>query len=483
MPTLDQEGELVIVSPIDRPLSAFNESLTVIYDVAPDVQWLFETQAGAWRRVLMNLFGNALKYTQSGHILVSLKSSASVAVSKIGRPSRGDSDRDEMVSVTLTVKDTGQGIDSEYLQSNVFKPFSQEDPLSPGSGLGLSIVHQTVVSLGGKIDISSTKGVGTEVTVRIDLPRTPNAEALASDQDHGVPRTRELCRGKSIGLVGFDTPSEHQDQALSLLRSSLARMYQDHFSMQVSFVSPDSPSGSYDIYVVRQTYLDAVDEICRQNSTARKGLPPAVLVICSTPQVAQKLSSSASQRSSPAIYEFISQPCGPHKMANALQACVKHQQEQQPSSVPNDIPYGTVNGTINGTKSTKVSMKTPFPLSLPQKALDAAVMHADIEPGTTKAVAAVSTSRIDDADVTEISATVETTHIVPSVLLVDDNTVNLQLLVAVMKKAKFPYFTACNGLEAFEVYKAHAAEIQVILMGKPQPQPLIRSLEYLSNIS
>ncbi|KAL2816599.1 hypothetical protein BDW59DRAFT_153182 [Aspergillus cavernicola] len=443
MPTLDQKGEIVIASLTERPLSAFNESLTVVYDVAPDVQWLFETQAGAWRRVLMNLFGNALKYTQSGYILVTLKSTTP-AGSRVGRLSRGDCG-EETSSVTLTVKDTGQGIDKDYLHSNLFKPFSQEDSLSPGSGLGLSIVHQTVVSLGGKVDISSTKGVGTEVAVQIDLPRTPNAEITDSHDDRGtVLQAKELVRGKSVGLVGFG-PSDHDDEALGLLRCSLTRMYKEHFSMEVGSVS-ESRESSYDMYVVRQAYLVDAETICRQISDIQKTSPP-VLVICSTPQVAQKLSTSA-QRLSSSVYEFISQPCGPCKMANALQACMKPVMNSTNGTLANEPPLNTLQ---------------------PSKLQNGAVTNADAELLPTKATATITTSTLDDGDVTEISATLEAARIVPSVLLVDDNTVNLQLLVAVMKKAKFPYLTACNGLEALQLYKSRAKEIQVILMDISMP--------------
>ncbi|KAL4901232.1 hypothetical protein BDW74DRAFT_160537 [Aspergillus multicolor] len=505
MPTLDQEGELVMASPTERPLSAFNESLTIIYDVAPDLQWLFETQAGAWRRVLMNLFGNALKYTQSGYILVSLKTSAP-APAKARRLSRDENV--DMASVTLSVKDTGQGIDKEYLQSNVFKPFSQENPLSPGSGLGLSIVHQTVISLGGKIDILSTKGAGTEVKVRVDLPRTPNSEDTNNDQNQNhraVAETRDLVRGKSVGLVGFGTPSEHNEEALTILRSALSRMYQDHFGMNVGFASPEEP-GVFDIYVVRQTYLETADEICRKVG-AVKGKRPAVLVICSTPQIAQKLSSSSSERPSPAIYEFISQPCGPYKTANALRACVSRQENERPSApltngtthtngctngngttngITNGVTHanGYTNGVTNGVEehTTKEppngltelkieTLKSAFPVALSPKSLakqnGAVTTDVDVQVSPTSTVTTITTSAVDEGDgaVTEISATLETSRIIPSVLLVDDNSVNLQLLVAVMKKAKLPYFTACNGLEALEVYKAHAKEIHVILMG------------------
>ncbi|KAL3440585.1 hypothetical protein BJX65DRAFT_314661 [Aspergillus insuetus] len=467
VPTLNQDGELVMASPTERPLSAFNESLTVVYDVAPDVQWLFETQAGAWRRVLMNLFGNALKYTQSGYIHMSLKSSTPSTAPDNRRLSRCESDREEPATVTLTVKDTGQGIDKEYLQSNVFKPFSQEDPLSPGSGLGLSIVHQTVVSLGGKIDINSTKGFGTEVTVHCDLSCTPKAEVANDDQGRGVVHeAKELVRGKSIGLVGFRTSSEQNDQALELLRSSLTRTYQEHFGVKVRFICPETIGEPCDIYVARQTYMDEADEICRRVTAAaavagKSPISPPVIVICSTPQVAQKLSTSTSasdsQRASRSVHEFISQPCGPSKMAHTLRACINRQKEQasHPPAKTNGVP-----------KNNNI-----IPLSLPAKPLrnGAAVAHADISVSPTKAAASITTSTLDNGAITEISATLEPIPIVPSVLLVDDNTVNLQLLVAVMKKAKFPHFTATNGLEALEVYKAHSREIQVILMDISMP--------------
>lgn len=447
-PMIDNHGELVIASPNERPVSAFNESLTVVYDVAPAIHWLFETQAGAWRRILMNLFGNALKYTETGHILVSLKSTAPTAASKSAKKSRDDGA--EMAGVTLTVKDTGQGIDRQYLASNVFKPFSQEDPLSPGSGLGLSIVYQTVVSLGGTVDVSSIKGAGTEVTVRVDLARTPKEATVDQSQSQrDVQQTRDLVRAKSIGLVGFGVPWEQNEEALTLLRASLARMYVNHFGMKVGFVTPGAQD-VYDIYVVQQTYLGGMEDIYRRASA--KGVAPAVLVICSTPQTAQKLAGEHRHQSH-ALYEFISQPCGPFKTAKALKACVERQAQERP---------------IMDTKELErkvEELKTPFPLTITPKGLqNGTVTKRDVELSLTSAVATITVNDNDGA-VNEIPATLGATRVAPSVLLVDDNSVNLQLLMAVMKKAKFPYFTACNGLEALEAYKAHAKEIQVILMG------------------
>ncbi|KAF7115471.1 hypothetical protein CNMCM5793_002429 [Aspergillus hiratsukae] len=452
VPARDSDGDLTTKSTAERPLSAFNESLTIIYDVEPDVQWLFETQAGAWRRILMNLFGNALKYTRSGYISVTLKSRSSATNTKMKRLSRGDGTREDMGSVTLTVKDTGQGIDKQYLQSNVFKPFSQEDPLSPGSGLGLSIVHQTVVSLGGKVDITSTKGVGTEVTVTMDLPRTPQAEVADNERDTSIVRkAKDRVRGKSIGLIEFGSSSQQDDEALVLLRSSLLRMYKENFGMEVGLVSSNLPDQSYDMYLVRQANLDQVDRICRQVTMAETdSRSPPMIVICSTPQMAQKLSTTASQRPSTSIYEFISQPCGPSKMANSLLACLKRQRER-----PSRISTGGID----------TALLTAVEASKARRQSDNVSRVDFLTP--EKTIVSVTTTNVDDAAL-EIS-TIEATKKVPSVLLVDDNDVNLKLLVAFMKKAKFPYHTASNGLEALEVYKMNVGYIPVVLMDISMP--------------
>ena len=136
---INHHGKVVITSPNERPVSVFNKLLTVIYDVAPDIRWLFEMQAGVWQYILMNLFGNALKYTHSRHIIISLKSAALTLDTKSSRKTRENGT--EIASIILTVKDTGQGIDRQYLESNIFRLFSQEDPLLPGSRLGLSIIY------------------------------------------------------------------------------------------------------------------------------------------------------------------------------------------------------------------------------------------------------------------------------------------------------------------------------------------------------
>jgi signal transduction histidine kinase len=74
----------------------------------------------------------------------------------------------EVEHVVLTVRDTGSGME-EATQARIFDPFFTTKPVGEGSGLGLSIVHGIVVAHGGRIDVSSRSGEGSEF--RVTLPR------------------------------------------------------------------------------------------------------------------------------------------------------------------------------------------------------------------------------------------------------------------------------------------------------------------------
>ena len=109
------------------------------------------TDADKLRQVLLNLAGNAVKYTKTGTVRLALH----------GLPDGAE----------LEVQDTGVGIDAEHL-ARIYEPFWQVDSSQRsrdgGTGLGLSIVHRMVQLLGGRVDVTSRVGEGTTfiVTVR-----------------------------------------------------------------------------------------------------------------------------------------------------------------------------------------------------------------------------------------------------------------------------------------------------------------------------
>lgn len=123
-----------------------------------------------FRQVLINIASNAIKYNKPGGY-----------IKHTIREKVIDS---STVEITATIKDSGIGMSPEFLKK-VFEPFAQESDDArtqyAGSGLGLSIVKLMVDNLGGRIEINSEQGVGTEVSVTI--PFKINKDAVYDEQD------------------------------------------------------------------------------------------------------------------------------------------------------------------------------------------------------------------------------------------------------------------------------------------------------------
>lgn len=136
-----------------------HSGVVVILDV--DTQnYRYNTQPGALRRLVMNLLGNALKYTSHGYVYIKLEASE-MEDFNVSSTSSATSENVPRSMITLTVADTGKGISAEFLRSKLFTPFAQENSLSSGTGLGLSIVRKIVSLLEGDIRIDSEVGRGT----------------------------------------------------------------------------------------------------------------------------------------------------------------------------------------------------------------------------------------------------------------------------------------------------------------------------------
>lgn len=126
---------------------------------------------GAVQRILRNLVGNAIKFTEEG-------GTVTVRLEKITEARRLGADEAPFTHVRLQVEDTGEGM-SKSFQNDMFKAFRQEGQTArgdhEGSGLGLSITRKLVDLLQGEITVVSEKGTGTCFTIR--LPRVPEGAA------------------------------------------------------------------------------------------------------------------------------------------------------------------------------------------------------------------------------------------------------------------------------------------------------------------
>jgi len=112
--------------------------------------------AGRIRQIMMNLVGNAIKFTESGYVLVKIQALAS----------------DNNMNVAISITDTGIGISKDALV-RIFDEFTQADGsttrLFGGTGLGLSITKSLVETMKGNIKAESTLGEGTTIYVDLNL--------------------------------------------------------------------------------------------------------------------------------------------------------------------------------------------------------------------------------------------------------------------------------------------------------------------------
>ncbi len=172
---------------------AHKKGLELVYDVQPEVPDALVGDAGRLRQVLLNLVGNAIKFTDAGEVVL--------RVEVAGDPSpEGD------VGLRLTVRDTGIGI-PQHEQERIFGAFEQEDTSTTrkygGTGLGLTIAARLVALMGGTITVESEPGRGStfSLTARFGLQPRP-AEPLAA-------RPPVLLRGLRVLVVNDNPTNRH----------------------------------------------------------------------------------------------------------------------------------------------------------------------------------------------------------------------------------------------------------------------------------
>ncbi len=172
---------------LEQPL-AEKKGLTLLFSVGDSVPAWVSGDAMRINQVLLNLVGNAIKFTESGTI-------------------RLDLDRLADGSLQFIVSDTGPGMDAD-MQARLFGRFEQFAGVMPrhdGSGLGLSICQELVDLMGGTINVGSSVGAGTRFTICLPL-----AEAASPVPAEATPRRRSGDRKPSpVANRGVRQRGEH----------------------------------------------------------------------------------------------------------------------------------------------------------------------------------------------------------------------------------------------------------------------------------
>lgn len=438
----------------------------VMVDIAHN-NWVYRTQPGALRRILMNILGNAMKYTDFGRVSIRLE----VTEASESRLRRGSSGGAEDL-VTLTVSDTGRGISEEFMRARLYTPFAQEDSLAVGTGLGLSIVRSLVRALNGSVNTYSRPGEGTMVKVTLPLERpqpeikdAPESPAPQPGDKNTLTQARLLrdtFAGRRATILGVDTVTAAQHPLWSVIAHYVTEWY------GLELVSwPPSTSTPVDLVLADEQML-AVEQ--DSGFTTRV---PALLVVCNKSVDYGTAKTKWTQLAH--SVETIRQPSGPHKLARSIRKSLESVPETSntPMSIvlPNrttsqdtvssqgstgslkdrridltgvsldlTTPPELTNSSSGGSTSSKspeseseppmpyTTTTGPLPLSSPYVEKDEQYLPtAPHSPTTT--VSELPQIEIEGEPEPEVQD-----HAKARVLVVDDNSINLKLMMTFMKK-------------------------------------------------
>jgi len=138
---------------------AIQKGLELVHVPDPAVPVRLVGDSARVRQIMMNLAGNAVKFTASGEVVVATTWNT-------------------VDGLTIAVSDSGVGMNSEALAA-IFEPFRQADSSTTrrygGTGLGLAIVRRICEAMGGEISATSVVGVGSTFTARLPLPQVQEA--------------------------------------------------------------------------------------------------------------------------------------------------------------------------------------------------------------------------------------------------------------------------------------------------------------------
>lgn len=266
------------------------------------------------RQVLLNLIGNAIKFTSNGGVTIHVKSTTGDGIAE-------DAD---MTQIYFGVEDTGIGISKEA-QAKLFNPFSQADSSVSrkfgGTGLGLAICKGLIMAMGSNININSVEGKGSTFFFTLNMPLGEAPDDKAVSEDVGLVTKEEL---RSLKILIVDDNDINRKVISGLLK-------------RINHVSEIAQTAEEAIEMIQQQRFDLIlmdIELPGMNgdeaSRVIRNLPDAD--IASTPIIA--LTGNVMREDIERFYaagmnSFVAKPIDPDKLKVAIQKAAKGEFENQ----------------------------------------------------------------------------------------------------------------------------------------------------------
>ena len=225
---------------------AEQKGLRLVCERAPNLPWEVQADERRLRQVLLNLLGNAIRYTEKGQVKLAVWYSQDPPAP--GPEDRADSLAHATGRLDFSVEDTGVGIAQADLE-RIFEPFVQLNPgrgASEGAGLGLTLSRRFVALLGGQMTVSSQVGKGSIFTFSIPIE---------------LPGARDIGTPSSIPQIIGLAPGQHAYRILVVDDSADNRSVVRQVLEQVGFDVLEAGGGpqAIEIHAGRKTDLILMD--------------------------------------------------------------------------------------------------------------------------------------------------------------------------------------------------------------------------------
>lgn len=309
------EVRACIESALDLFPQALHKGLELSYSIDPRVPEVVIGDATRLRQVLVNLVGNAVKFTSHGTVRVAVWAAPL------------DNDEHEL---SFAVQDTGIGIPADRLDC-LFRPFTQVDASTTrcygGTGLGLAICKRLVELMGGTIRVESVVDQGTtfQFTVRARAAESP---APLNELVAVSPFDPELGARHPLRILLAEDIAVNQ----KLFSAMLARMgYRAEVVANGREALQALARQPYDVVFmdVRMPELDGLEatrQICARYGPERR--PRIVALTASTMQEDRDAATQAG------MSDYLAKPLTPTELRNAIQRCIEWAEQRNATSGP-----------------------------------------------------------------------------------------------------------------------------------------------------
>lgn len=414
--------------------------------------WTSRVDPGIWKRILLNVFSNALQFTVSGYIDVTLEMIESTDV--------------DPQCISLIVADSGVGMSREFLKYHLFTPFMQENNLTSGTGLGLYIVKNLVESLHGNISVESRQHGGTRIT--INIPFDGESEMSGQTDGAGSLAPNQGTSNLTISLINIasqKTPNSqtgpHVTTPPKLLQRCLRNICETSLGTTVVDDLPLNELLDKDIVLLgmHSVFSTEVPEL-------QQHFPEVILAMASRPFIVLGSTTTAARqffRDRGAT--FINSPITRKSLLDAITNALNR-------DVHAEAPSSSTLGVDGQGLSCQLDPSSPRSSSTETGATVARTKLVDLPIRIVPSTADTSTkndsppalarqqSRPSQPPSTPASnpPLIPPTYRFKRLLLVDDNPINLKLLAAFAQRIGLSYATAYDGIEAVRLYKKAATE-------------------------